>query len=175
MTGENGPVDESKLEQEPILLNYAYCLNLLRLAIDGLQGAEVDHSRRQGEWTIREIMHHVADGDYLWKTCILRALGNCEGPFHLKWYRDTDQVRWSHLWQYASREIETSFALLGANRNHTIELLTQIPGSLSRSITIEWPEGGRQVATIAWILEMQTNHVEGHAREIRGMREARGI
>ena len=168
-------MDESKLEQEPILLNYADCLNLLRLATDGLQGAELDHSTRQGEWTIREIVHHVADGDYLWKTCILRALGESRRPFHLKWYWETDQVRWSHLWRYASRGIETSMALLAANRNHTIELLRQMPGPLSRTITIEWPEGGRQEISVEWVLEMQTDHVEGHANEIRRIRKVRGI
>jgi hypothetical protein len=168
-------VNENELQQDPILQSYTDCLNLLRASIEGLQGPELDYSRREGEWTIREIVHHVTDGDYLWKTCIQMALGESERPFHLKWYWKTDQIRWSHLWKYASREIETSMALLAANRNHAVELLRKIPGSLSRTITIEWPHGDRQEVTMAWLLKMQTQHVELHAKEIRRIREVCGI
>jgi hypothetical protein len=166
---------ENDLEQDPILQSYTDCLNLLKASIEGLQGPELDYSRTQGEWTIREIIHHIADGDHLWKTCIQMALGESEHPFHLKWYWETDQVRWSHLWEYASRGIETSMALLAANRNHVVELLRSIPGSLSRTVIIEWPEGDRQEVTMKWVLEMQTHHVESHAKEIRRIREVRGI
>lgn len=168
-------MDENELAQDRILQNYADCLNLLRASIDGLQGSELDLSGKQDEWTIREIIHHVADGDYLWKTCILMALGESERPFHLKWYWEADQVRWSRLWEYASREIETSLALLAANRNHTVELLRKVPGSLSRTITIEWPAGDQQKVTIEWVLEMQTNHVAGHVKEIREIGEVSNI
>ena len=99
------------------------------------------------------------------------ALGESERPFHLKWYWETDQVRWSHLWVYSSREIETSLALLEANRNHVVELLRKVPGSLSKTIIIEWPVGDQQEVNIEWVLEDQTNHVEGHVEEIRKIRE----
>jgi len=164
-------VDENKFEQDLILQNYTSCLNLFRASIDGLREPELGFSRNQDEWTIREIIHHVTDGDNIWKICIQRALGEGEQPFHLKWYWESDQVRWSHLWEYSSRDIETSLALLEANRNHTVELLRKIPGSLSRTIKIEWSSGDQQEVNIEWVLEMQTSHIEGHIDEIRIIRE----
>ncbi len=168
-------MDENEIQQDAILLHYGDCLNFLRASIEGLQGPEWDYSRGQDEWTIREIVHHVADGDYLWKTCIQMALGESEHAFHLKWYWETEQAQWAHLWAYASRDTEASLALLAANRNHVVELLSKIPGSLSRTVLIEWPEGDRQEVTIQWVLEMQTHHVEGHADEIRRIREVHGF
>ena len=165
-------MDENELEQDWILQNFTGCVILLEASIDGLQESELGFSYKHDEWTIREIIHHIADGDYIWKTCIQRALGVGEHPFHLKWYWETDQVRWSHLWEYSSRDIETSLALLEANRNHTVELLRKIPGSLSRTIKIEWPSGGHQEVNIKWVLEMQTSHIEGHIEELRSIREA---
>ena len=168
-------MDENEIEQDRILQDYEDCLSLLRESVDGLRGSGLDRSSKPDEWTMREIVHHIADGDYLWKTCILVALGESERPFHLKWYWETDQVRWSRLWEYASREIETSLALLAANRRHTVELLRKVPGSLSRTIAIEWPEGDQQEVSIEWVVEMQTNHVEHHAMEIRRIREASDV
>ena len=165
-------VDENGFEPDLILQNYTGCLNLLRASIDGLQESELGFSRDQDEWTIREIIHHITDGDYIWKICIQRALGEGEQPFHLKWYWESDQVRWSHLWEYSSRDIETSLALLEANRNHTVELLRRVPSSLSRTIKIEWPSGDQEEVNVAWVLEMQTSHNEGHVEEIRKIREA---
>jgi hypothetical protein len=165
-------MDENMLEQSRILRDYADCLNLLRASIDGLQGPELDFSRKQDEWTVREIIHHITDGDYIWKICIQMALGESERPFHLKWYWETDQVRWSHLWAYSSRDIETSIALLEANRNHTVELLSRVPGSLSRTINIEWPSGDQEEVNVEWVLDVQTSHIEGHVEEIRKIREA---
>jgi hypothetical protein len=152
-------VDENEFEQNLILQNYTGCLNLLRASIDGLQESELGFSMKHGEWTIREIIHHITDGDYIWKICIQRALGEGEQPFHLKWYWESDQVRWSHLWEYSSRDIETSLALLEANRNHTVELLRRVPGD-------------QEEVNVEWVLEMQTSHIERHIEEIRTIREA---
>ena len=164
-------MDVNGFEQDRILQNYTGCLNLLRASIDGLQESELGFSMKHDEWTIREIIHHITDGDYIWKICIQRALGEAEHPFHLKWYWECDQVQWSHLWKYSSRDIETSLDLLDANRNHTVELLKMVPGSLSRTIKIEWPSGDQEEVIVAWVLEMQTSHIEGHVEEIRIIRE----
>jgi hypothetical protein len=103
------------------------------------------------------------------------ALGGSEHPFHLKWYWERDQVRWSDLWEYSSREIEASLALLEANRNHVVELLRKVPGSLSRTIIIEWSGGDQEEVNIEWVLEMQSRHVERHAEDIRKIGEVREI
>ena len=79
-------MDEKALEQDLILEDYVNSLNLLRAAIDGLKVSELDFSRKPGEWSIREIIHHIVDGDYIWKICIQTALGESERPFHLNWY-----------------------------------------------------------------------------------------
>jgi hypothetical protein len=76
-------------------------------------------------------------------------------------------MEWSHSWQYASREIETSLSLLEANRKHILELLRKVPGSLSRKVIIEWLGGDLQEVNIGWVLEMQTNHVTRHVEGIR--------
>jgi len=44
-----------------------------------------------GAWTIRQIVHHVAGGDDLWKAAIKAAIGNSRGLFSYCWYWDKPQ------------------------------------------------------------------------------------
>ncbi|NIM96029.1 MAG: hypothetical protein GTO18_20200 [Anaerolineales bacterium] len=168
-------MDKNELDHERILQNHTDCLNLLKGSIDGLKESDLDVSIEQDEWTIREIIHHITDGDYIWKICIQHALGESERPFHVKWYWEKEQVEWSHSWKYSAREIEPSLSLLEANRNHVHELLRKIPRSLSKTVIIEWPDGDQQEVNIGWVLEMQTNHVERHVEEIQRIRETNNL
>jgi hypothetical protein len=145
----------------------------LRVALAGLTDAELDVALAADTWTIRQIVHHIVDGDDLWKTCIKAALGNPEGIFGLQWYWDRPQVAWAERWGYAARAIEPSLALFEANRRHIEQLLRGSPDAWERSITVRWPDGQAQVVTAGWVVEMQTRHVTGHIADILEIRSHR--
>jgi len=44
----------------------------------------------------RQIVHHIADGDDLWKTYIKIALGNEQAEFTLAWYLAFPQTEWAN-------------------------------------------------------------------------------
>ena len=77
----------------------------LEALLMGLTESELDLAQTSDSWTIRQIVHHLADGDDLWKTCIKAALGNSEGSFSLQWYWDKPQTEWAENWKYANRSI----------------------------------------------------------------------
>jgi uncharacterized damage-inducible protein DinB len=82
----------------------------LEAVLMGLTESEQNLARASDSWTIRQIVHHLADGDDIWKTCIKAALGNSEGLFSLQWYWDKPQTQWAENWKYANRRIEPSLA-----------------------------------------------------------------
>jgi hypothetical protein len=47
----------------------------LQAVLAGLSEMELDSCCAPGEWTIRKIVHHLADGDDIWSMCIKVALG----------------------------------------------------------------------------------------------------
>lgn len=143
----------------------------LETALMGLTESDLDLAQTSDSWTIRQIVHHLADGDDLWKTCIKAALGNSEGLFSLQWYWDKPQIEWAENWKYADRRIESSLALLRANRQHIVELVHQTPGAWEKSIRLKWPEGEEERITIGEVLEMQASHVVGHIDDIRMIRQ----
>jgi DinB superfamily len=144
----------------------------LEAALTGLTESDLNLAQTSDSWTIRQIVHHLADGDDLWKICIKAALGNSEGLFSLQWYWDKPQTEWAENWKYADRSIEPSLALLRANRHHIVELVQQTPNAWEKSIRLKWPDSEEERITIRDVLEMQANHIVGHINDIRMIRQA---
>jgi hypothetical protein len=158
---------EDEFDPKDTLHKFTEGPKLLREAVEGLDDTGLDLIPEAEGWTIREIVHHVADGDLYWKVCILMALGGVKEPFHLAWYWDRPQERWGQAWHYGGRDIEASLTLLEANRRQMVELLDGIEGAFEKTITVRWPGGDEQLITVGWIIAMQTGHVERHIEDVQ--------
>jgi hypothetical protein len=120
-------------------------------------------------WTIRQTVHHLADGDYLWKLFILMALAGGEEPFQIHWYWTAGQPEMASRWQYARREVASSLALFAANRKHTCEILQAIPDAGRLILPVRWPDGSQQPVSIAEVVASQADHVDGHLEDIEAV------
>src|SRR5512141_2596942 len=153
-------------DHEAILALYVDGPAQLDAALTGLAESELDLALTSDSWTIRQIVHHIVDGDDIWKTCIKAALGNTEGLFSLQWYGDKTQIEWAENWKYSSRSIESSLALFRANRHHIVELVQQTPNAWKKSVRIKWSHGEERI-TIVDVLVSQAHHVVEHATDIQ--------
>ncbi len=145
----------------------------LEQALAGLTEASLDLALANDAWSIRQIVHHVVDGDDVYKTCIQAALGEGRGLFSLGWCWEKPQDAWAEDWNYAGREIEPSLALLRANRAHTTQLLEHNPGAWERCALITLPDGKKESTFVGYVIEMQAKHLAGHVKDIREIRQAR--
>jgi len=159
---------------QTILARYADGPTLLDNALAGLSETDLDLALSLDSWSIRQIVHHLADGDDIWKVCIKAAIGNSDGTFTLQWYWDKPQLEWSANWKYASRRVESSLALLRANRRHTVELIEQTAEAWEKSIWLKPPKGKKERITVAWIIEMQAGHVVDHIKDIHAILQVHG-
>jgi hypothetical protein len=157
------------------LTQYADGPAQLEAVLIGLTESDLNLAQTIDTWTFRQIVHHIVDGDDIWKTCIKAALGNPEGLFSLQWYWDRPQAEWAENWRYANRAIEPSLALFRANRHHIVELAQQTPNAWEKSIRIKWPHRKEERITIGHVLEMQTRHVVGHISDIQTIRRAHNV
>jgi uncharacterized damage-inducible protein DinB len=158
-------------DQATILAQYADGPSQLENALKGLSESELDMAPSQGGWSIREIVHHISDGDDIWKSCIKMALGNEQAEFHLDWYRANPQTNWASSWAYANRSVSTSLDLLKANRAHILALLAQRPDGWERSVEVREPYGQRTRVSVGFVVEMQTNHIFHHINRILTIRK----
>lgn len=161
--------------RESIIKLYADGPIMLESALSGLSRMNLDLSESEENWTIRQIVHHVVDGDDIWNIFIKRAIGNQDGKFDLDWYWKIPQDDWVVKWSYGIRDIEPSLALFHSNRGHIIQLLEHIPESWNHSLLINWPNDDLQEVSIAEVVDMQANHVVGHIDDIKKTQKIHGI
>lgn len=160
---------------EEILALYADGPAQLEAAMKGLADAELNLALTADSWSIREIVHHQADGDDIWKMCIKMALGNKEGLFNLQWYWDKEQMEWSGNWHYAGRSVESSLALLRANRRHIVELVHPVSDTWEKFVRCNRPDGKEERITVGEVISMQARHITAHIQDIKDIRLAHAI
>jgi hypothetical protein len=161
--------------QDETIADYGNCPDQLEAAIIGLSETNLDIGQSADSWTIRKIIHHIVDGDDIWKAFIKQAIGNQGGEFLLDWYWQIPQDEWAKRWDYQARSIEPSLLMFRANRGHIVQLLKHTPEAMERSLRIHWPEGGEQDISVGWVVEMQTQHVIDHVAEINKIRKTHGV
>ncbi|HPR87722.1 MAG TPA: DinB family protein [bacterium] len=139
-----------------------------------LSEADLDARPAQGGWTIRQIVHHIVDGDDIWKMCIKMAMGNEDGEFALEWYWALPQQTWAERWAYAKRSLDVSLALFRAERAHVVQLLESAPEVWERSVTLRTPKGEVERVPVGFVVQMQADHVAHHIERIHAILAERG-
>jgi hypothetical protein len=167
---------EKLTERRVQLINqYAEGPDLMSMALEGLSDDQLDLKLSADSWSIRELVHHVADGDYLWKEFLLRAMGEPDREFSLEWYWCLPQDEWVKRWSYAERDVLHSLELFKANRQHTVELLIQVPTLWDNCLLIPTRSGEHERVSVGEVVEMQSGHVEGHVEDIQKIRQKHGL
>ena len=164
----------SEGEESAVLARYAEGPEQLERALEGLDEAGLDARVSQDGWSVRQVVHHIVDGDDLWKLCIKSALGNEDGEFTLGWYRAQSQDVWADRWRYSARSVDVSLALFRATRDHIVQLLEHVPDAWQRSIRVRTPDGQTERVTVGTVIQMQADHAVHHIGQIVAVRTTRG-
>lgn len=139
---------------------------LLRQAVAGLNDRQLDTPYREGGWTVRQVVHHVADS-HLNAYVRLRLALTEERPV-IKPY---SEKAWAELSDARTAPVDSSLALVEGLHQRWVALLRSLrPDDFAR--TFQHPETGEQsldrlVAFYAW-------HGKHHSAHIRSLRERMG-
>jgi hypothetical protein len=161
--------------KQAILKQYTEGPAQLECALAGLAETQLELALDPGSWSIHQIVHHIVDGDDIWKTCIKMALGDQDASFSLEWYTQKPQIEWSESWAYSQRPLGTSLGLYRANRQHILDLLEHIPGACERSIRFQRPGREEIWITVYDVIELHVHHLTEHIQDIQMIRQAHGI
>lgn len=138
----------------------------MRAAVTGLSDAQLDTRYRPEGWTLRQVVHHVADSHM--NSYIRFKLALTEDNPAIKPY---DEARWAELPEAKSGPVELSLALLERLHARWVVVLQSMDASaLSR--TLQHAELGRirldvQTGLYAW-------HGNHHIAHITTTREREG-
>ena len=133
----------------------------LAAAVAGLSDVDLDFARTSGVWTIRQIVHHLADGELHWTTPIKMALAE---PGRIYVHNLMDEDRWAEALDYTGRPIEPSLTLIRGLRAHIAELIRRLPNPWERYVS--FGEDAEWKPSVAEMMGIINRHFQEHVEEI---------
>lgn len=137
----------------------------IQAAVAGLDDGALDTPYREGGWTVRQVVHHVADSHV--NSFIRFRLAVTEDHPRICTY---DQDAWADL-PDARAPIESSLRLLDGLHERWVTFLGQLPDE-AFARTVEHPEIGD--VSVDLLLELYGWHCEHHEGHITALRERMG-
>ena len=133
----------------------------LRTAVKGLNDAQLDTPYREGGWTVRQLVHHIADSHI---NCYVRfKLALTEDWPTIKPY---DEAAWAAL-SDSNQPIEVSLVLTSALHERWVALLESMSDEDFRK-GLNHPERGREnLATTLAIYDWHSRHHTAHITCLR--------
>jgi uncharacterized damage-inducible protein DinB len=138
----------------------------LRAAVAGLNDAQLDTPYRQGGWTVRQLVHHVADSHV--NAYIRWRLTATEKEPTIKPY---DEKQWADLADAKTMPVKVSLDLLEAIHERWVNLLQQTPAA-DFTRTLVHPEHGARAAN--WIVFLYAWHGKHHVAHVTELRKQKG-
>lgn len=140
--------------------------SLLEAAVRGLNDSQLDTPYRDGGWTVRQVVHHLADSHM---NAFIRAkLIVTEDNPTLKPYNQDD---WAKTADACRLPIQSSLMLVKVLHERWVALLKSLPES-AWSRTAQHPEMGP--VTLERQLVIYSGHGDKHVGQITGLRTAKG-
>jgi uncharacterized damage-inducible protein DinB len=135
----------------------------LRNAVTGLSDSQLDTPYRPGGWTVRQLVHHVADSHMNAYTRFRLALTE-ENPI-IKPY---EEAKWAELTDARTLPIDVSLTLLDAMHERLVTLLRATTDDAFQR-TLSHPENGPM--TVDSLLGLYAWHSRHHVAHVTALRE----
>lgn len=138
----------------------------LRAAVRGLNDSQLDTPYREGGWTLRQVVHHLADSH-------ANAYIRCKLALTEDWpiVKTYDEAAWANLADSRLLPIEGSLALVEALHGRWVALLESLSDEDFQK-GYEHPQQGRQ--NLAKALVIYDWHSRHHTAHITGLRARQG-
>jgi hypothetical protein len=160
------PASVPAAERPQLIAEIAAAPARFREAVLGLDGQQLDTPYRPGGWTVRQVIHHVADS-HMNSYCRFRWALTEDEPA-IKGY---DEAKWAQLHDAHTLPVEPSLQLIESLHVRWVDLLNAMTET-DYARRFQHSEHGpirldKNLALYAW-------HCRHHAAHITGLRERMG-
>jgi uncharacterized damage-inducible protein DinB len=165
--GKYEPKPYSKEQKEKWLADIKFLPEELERSVLNLDAGQLDTPYRDGGWTVKQLVHHVADSHMNAYTRF--KLGLTETNPTIKPYEEKD---WALLRDNDRVPINVSITLLHALHLRWLEAIRDLEDS-DWERTVVHPEHGRQMS-LWFLLGLYAWHGKHHTAHITSLRESKG-
>ncbi len=159
------PISQQQLRE--CLLDIRFLSNHIEHVISNLDEYQLDTPYRKGGWTVKQVIHHLADSHM--NAFIRCKLALTEGNPVIKPY---DQDAWANTIENKNIPVNVSITLLHALHFRWHELFSNLkPEEWSR--TIMHPEYNKQMS-LWYLLSLYAWHSKHHVAQIQSLKDRKG-
>ena len=147
----------------------------LESAVAGLSSASLDWADQPGDWTIRQIVHHVAEDGDAWSMPLKKAIATPGAPIRFEGFPGNDA--WADAMAFDQRDIANSLALIKTHRQVMAELARYFSDAWDRGYIVIVDEKGQEVQkfSVGQIVNMVSEHLLEHLEAIEDIKRKHGI
>jgi hypothetical protein len=151
--------------QKIIIENFICSLDNFDAALKNVPEEGLDWAEREGEWTIRHIIHHVAEDCNVYAFIIERALATPGSKVVFGDFPGNDA--WSDRLGFGERSVEPAVELMHAHRKFLAELVAHFPDRWDNSVRF-FNDEGKELATstVKQMIIMLTEHMQEHTEMV---------
>lgn len=153
-------------ERTELIDTIAQTPSAMRAAIQGLDDAQLGTRYRPDGWTVRQVVHHLADSSLNGYVRFRWTL--TEDNPTLKGYEQRD---WADLADASTHPLEPSLVMLDGIHERLTSLLNQLDLKDYARPCVHPEAGARDVD---WLIQLYGWHGAHHVAHIRGLREREG-
>jgi uncharacterized damage-inducible protein DinB len=138
----------------------------LRAAVKGLNDTQLDTPYREGGWTVRQVVHHVADSHI--NAYIRLRLALTETEPTIKPYEES---AWAKLEDAEHAAVEVSLRLIDPLHERWVRLLQSLrPEDYARKL-IHPEHGARTVNWLVFLYAWHSRHHTAHITELKKQKD----
>jgi len=146
----------------------------LEEAVAGLTDEELDLNDAPGEWTIRQITHHVAEDGDAWSMNFKKAIATPGAPVRFEGFPGNES--WADALEYDKRPLKSSLALIKAHRQVMAGLAERFADSWEQYVIIVDSDGKElQKVSAGQIIHMLSEHMDEHIATIVSIKKRHGV
>ena len=163
-------MQEKKMEKEQLVKEFSDGIDQLDDVLEGLSDADLNLSRSEGKWSIRQIVHHIAEAENLWSTAFKAALANPGCDFDFNWYIADNKCADPLL--YHMRPIDEAVALFKCSRKQVLELLDLVDNAWEQFLYPKHQSMPEKIKfSVIDIIQWQIKHLRIHIIQIKKTRK----
>lgn len=147
--------------QKNIIDNFIHSLDDFDTSLKKVPTHGLDWNESEGEWTIRHVIHHVAEDCNVYAFIIERALATPGSKVVFGEFPGNNA--WADRLGFGERPIEPAIELIHAHRKFLAELVSHFPDRWDNSVKF-FNDEGEELATssVKQMMVMLTEHMQEH-------------
>lgn len=123
---------EHTISDQDILSLFMKGAEKLQAVLQAIPPVEFDSPCEESGWSIRQIIHHIADDCDVWSMCIKKAIATPGILVRFEGFPGNEA--WAEALEFKTREIETALSLILAHRRYLGNLLQHYSDSCDRTV-----------------------------------------